>query len=81
MTNDTVLQAFLHDVGGLLRDHARAAQAARDAARDDEERVFAQGRLFAYLEVVALLQHELDVFALDRDVMQLATLDPERDLL
>lgn len=75
------LANFLSDVGLLLKEQALAAKVERDAATDEAQRNFAQGRLFGYLEVLSLLQQELDAFGIDRGQMQLADIEPERDLL
>jgi len=79
--SDTQLPGFLFDVGLLLKEQALTAKAERDATSEPEQRSFAQGRLFAYLEVISLLQQELDAFGIDRSAMQLNDVTPEQDLL
>lgn len=79
--SDTQLAGFIADVGLLLKQQALTAKAERDAVSEADQRSFAQGRLFAYLEVLSLVQQELDAFGIDRAAMQLADIEPERDLL
>lgn len=78
--NTTDYHNFLQDVGALLRARALAAKVDRNRA-SGEQRLFEQGRLFAYLETISLLQQELDAFGIERAEMQLDGIEPERDLL
>jgi hypothetical protein len=76
MANETAA-LMLSDVSRELLDKARAAKA--DAARSVSD--FDRGRHFAFYEMVSLLAQQADAFGIDRELIGLAGIDPERDLL
>ena len=76
MANESV-RLMISDVSRELLDKARAAKA--DAARFGSE--YDKGRQFAFYEVVSLLTQQADAFGIDRTIIGLAGIDPERDIL
>jgi hypothetical protein len=71
---------YLRDLGFLIRE---AALDAREEARggDDQGREWRQGRRFAYMEVVSLMQQQADAFGLPLFDLALEEIDPENDLI
>lgn len=78
--NQKTLSRYLLDLGRLLREQAlEAKQEARVAT--DLDKAFKRGKLFAYHEVVSLMQQQATVFQLPLNAIGLEGLDPETDLL
>ncbi|MDP5226834.1 MULTISPECIES: hypothetical protein [Arthrobacter] len=71
---------YLRDLGDLVVRQAVEAKEARLAA-DPVDEQYSLGRLFAYHEVVSLMQQQADAFGLDRRALGLGDIDPDRDLL
>nr|BFF09229.1 hypothetical protein GCM10025699_05320 [Microbacterium flavescens] len=72
---------YLHDLGDLVKRSAVQARARRDAALNEAEGPFEAGRLFAYVEVISLMQQQAVAFGIDLTELGLDDIDPERDLL
>ncbi len=72
--------SYLADLGSLLRDMAFKAKADRDEA-EGEERVYLEGRLMAFVEVISLMQQQAEAFQLQHADLGLEGVDPERELL
>ncbi len=72
---------YLRDLGGLVKELARAAKGELEGATAGEDRAYAQGRLMALHEVVSLMQQQADAFGLSYRDLSLDDVDPERDLL
>jgi len=80
MPRDTY-ENFLRDLGELLRDLALEARRDRDAARGSADESFRSGYLMAFHSVISLLRQQANAFEIPLEAIQLAELDPERDLL
>lgn len=80
MTDVDTAALYLRDLGGLVKELARAAKAELDDAAG-EDRAYAQGRLMALHEVVSLMQQQADAFGLRYGDLSLDDVDPDRDLL
>jgi hypothetical protein len=74
-----VYRWYLSDLGKLLREGAFQAKDARNAATG-EQRMFEDGRLMAYNEVVSLLQQQARAFELSLEDVALEGIDPDNDL-
>ena len=71
---------YLRDLGRLVRESGeRAKQEGASAAPEDK--IFQQGRLMAYYEVLSLMQHQAEAFDLPLNDLALSGLDPDRDLI
>jgi hypothetical protein len=71
---------YLRDLGFLIREEAvKAREEARGG--DDEGREWRQGRKFAYMEVVSLMQHQAEAFELPLSDLALDGIEPENDLI
>ena len=71
---------YLHDLTRLLVERARKARADRDAAPPSDRNV-ANAALFAFHEVVSLMQQQAVAFGIPLEELGLDGIDPERDLL
>ena len=72
---------YLADLGHLLKEDAVAAKRDSDAARSGEDAAFARGRSLAYYEVISLLQQQAWVFGIPLEEINLADINPDRDLI
>lgn len=71
---------YLRDLGYLVREAGE--QAKKDAARASEsDRLFQQGRLMAYYEVLSLMQQQAEAFQLPLEELALDGFHAERDLI
>ena len=67
-------------LGDLTRELLEMARAARaDAATSGSD--YDRGRHFALFEVISLLAQQADAFGVERAEIELAEVDPERDIL
>ena len=78
--SENTCSRYLADLGQLLK---KQAMQAREEARvaTDADRLFQQGRLLAYHEVVSLMQQQAKVFGIPLRSIGLEGLDAEADLL
>jgi len=71
---------YLRDLGQLVRERGeRAKKEATSAAPEDK--IFQQGRLMAYYEVLSLMQQQAEAFDLALNDLGLSGLDPDSDLI
>ena len=71
---------YLRDLGDLIKERAREAKIAKDAAMGTERFDFELGRLTALHEVVSLMQQQAEAFGFDLSAVALNDVSPERDL-
>jgi hypothetical protein len=71
---------YLLEIGQLIREAGERAKKEAASAKG-EEKLFQEGRLVAYYEVLSLMQHQADAFDLPLNDLALGGLDPERDLI
>jgi hypothetical protein len=71
---------YLHDLGQLVRKAGKQAKQEAASAKP-EDKIFQQGRLMAYYEVLSLMQHQAEAFDLPLTDLALSGLDPDRDLI
>jgi uncharacterized membrane protein YccC len=69
----------LRDLGHLIREAGEQAKNDSDQA-SESNRLFQQGRLMAYYEVLSLMQQQAEAFQLPLRDLALDGLDPDRDL-
>jgi hypothetical protein len=77
--SDSLYANYLHDLGVLLLNAARAAKAAAADADGDDD--FERGRAMALYEVVSLMQQQAAAFGIPLAALGLDDVDPERHLL
>jgi hypothetical protein len=71
---DSKFKYYLHDLGLLLK--IRALEAKR-AKRSD----FQDGRLFAFNEVISIMQQQAEGFQIPLKEIQLDDIEPDKDLI
>lgn len=81
-TMDSMIAAdYLRDLGLLLRRGAFEAKEEADAAKGSSDQDYKAGRLFAYYEVISLMQQQAEAFGLSLAAVSLEGVNPESDLL
>lgn len=68
---------YIRDLVYVLRE--RGAEARRQSKEGGDAAEFDAGRARAYVEVLAMMQNQADVFQLSREELLLAGFDPEVD--
>jgi hypothetical protein len=71
-----VYEAYLRDLGFLVRERA---ENARNTARQSPNDEFESGRVFALYEVISLMQQQAVAFQIPLDKVSLAGIDPDSD--
>jgi len=74
-------ETYLLDLGGMLKDDAREVAQNYRAATTPDEREFLAGKRLAYYEVITSLQRQAIAFALPLEALNLADIDPDKELL
>lgn len=74
------VDSFLWDLGELVKEQARAAKDAKDAAQGSDEFDYALGRLMAFHEIVSMMQQQANAFDIELSALGLDDISPERDL-
>ena len=78
----TAIEALIYDVGFELKERAlQAASARRTLEQGSAEYAFEAGRALAYSEIISLIQQTARGLGIDLEMVRLADIDPERDLL
>ena len=80
MRENEAVTDYLTDLGQLLKEQALEAKRSKDSAQNDE-RAFELGRLMGYHEVISLMQQQATAFGIALEDVNLAGIDPEKDLL
>ena len=72
---------YLFDLGEIIKRRALEARQQREAAQGDEsEALFQQGRMIAFNEVISIMQQQAEGFEISLSDLQLADIEPDRDL-
>lgn len=74
------LENYIHEISCLLKDYARQAKTDADNPTKDNSD-YNTGYLMAYHEVIATMKNQAPFFDLTQDEINLADIEPERDLI
>ena len=78
----TKYEAFLFDLGPILKERALEAKRSRDnAPRESTEREFQAGRVLGLAEAISILQQQAEGLDLSLSALRLDQFDPDRELL
>jgi hypothetical protein len=79
--NDTY-RNYLFDVGYYIKERAIEAVKERDKKeKGSSEYEFQSGRIMAFNEVVSIMQQHAEGFGISLESLQLADIEPDRDLV
>ena len=81
MSHDEQLQNYLFDLGGLVKEYARAAVQERQQQQDQASREFYDGYVLGLHRIISLMQQQAQAFGIDLKDLQLDGIEPDRDLV
>jgi hypothetical protein len=79
VTSPDKYQAYIGDLGYLVKEAAMRARENYEASREDDRQVNL-GRLLAYHFVVGLMQQQAEAFGIPLEEIRLQDINPDRDL-
>ena len=79
--NKESLENYIQEISGLLKDYARQAKVDATQPKEGDSNDFNIGYLMAYHEVIAVMKNQAPFFDLTQDEINLADIEPDRDLL
>ncbi len=74
------LKHYIREISCLLKDYARQAKLAADDPNNGNSD-YNTGYLMAYHEVIATMKNQAPFFDLTQEEINLADIEPEKDLL
>ncbi|MFI5334209.1 MAG: hypothetical protein ACHQT8_03460 [Chlamydiales bacterium] len=75
------LNHYIREINCLLKDYARQAKVDADHPKEGDSADFNAGFLMAYHQVIAVMKKQAPFFDLTQEEINLADIEPERDLL
>jgi hypothetical protein len=75
------LKHYIREINCLLKDYAREAKKVADHPKEGDSADFNDGFLMAYHQVIAVMKNQAPFFDLTQEEINLADIEPERDLL
>lgn len=79
--NDQVIKDYLKDTMYLLKESAREAKLKAKSTEGNEDHQFYLGQRMAYYEIITLLQDQANAFNIPLDVLGIADINPDSDVL
>ena len=80
MSNEKKNSGYLIDLIALIKEEAKEAKLIKDNS-EKKDLDYNIGYLMAFHQVIALMKHQAIAFDIDQEELQLADIEPERDLL
>ena len=81
MRDDEQFQNYLFDLGGLVKEYARAAVQERQQQQDQAAREFYDGYVLGFHRIISLMQQQAQAFGIAFKDLQLDGIEPDRDLV
>lgn len=78
--NKESLKNYIREISCLLKDNAKKAKLNADNPKEGDAD-YNTGYLMAYHEVITIMKNQAPVFDIGQDDIDLADIEPERDLL
>ncbi len=75
------LKYYIREINCLLKDYARQAKVDADHPKEGDSADYNTGYLMAYHEVISTLKNQAPFFDLTQEELNLADIEPERDLV
>jgi hypothetical protein len=79
--NEESLKYYIREISCLLKDYARQAKLDADNPKEGDSADFNNGFLMAYHQVIATMKNQAPFFDLTHEELNLADIEPERDLV
>ena len=71
---------YLSDLGLLIKQAACEAQQKSHLQLEEGDKIFQQGRVMAYVEIISLMQSQAKAFRIPLSDLRLDKFDPVKDL-
>ena len=75
------LRNYIQEISCLLKDYAKQAKKDADHPKEGASADFNDGFLMAYHQVIATMKNQAPFFGLTQEEINLADIEPEKDLL
>ena len=75
------LRNYIQEISCLLKDYARQAKVEADHPKEGDSADFNDGFLMAYHQVIVTMKNQAPFFDLKQEEINLADIEPERDLI
>jgi hypothetical protein len=75
------LKYYIGEISCLLKDNAKQAKLDADNPKEGDSADFNAGFLMAYHQVIAIMKNQAPFFDLTQEEINLADIQPERDLI
>jgi hypothetical protein len=75
------LKHYIREINCLLKGYARQAKVDADHPKEGDSADFNAGFLMAYHQVIATMKNQAPFFDLTHEELNLADIEPERDLV
>ena len=79
--NEKDLKYYIREINCLIKDYARQAKIEADHPKEGDSADFNAGFLMAYHQVIATMKNQAPFFDLTQEELNLADIEPERDLI
>ena len=79
--NEKSLENYIREINCLIKDYAKQAKIDTDHPKEGESSDFNAGYLMAYHQVIAVMKNQAPFFDLTQEELNLADIEPERDLI
>jgi hypothetical protein len=77
---DQTFKNYLHDLGTLVKEHAREAKEQKTSSKGKSSQDYKSGYLMAWYEVVSLMQQQAEAFGIPFESLDLHDINPDKDL-
>ena len=75
------LRNYIQEINCLLKDYAKQAKLDADHPKEGDSADFNTGFLMAYHQVIAVMKNQAPFFDLTQEEINLADIEPEKDLV
>lgn len=79
--NSENFKNYIREIACLLKDNAKQAKFDANHPKEGDSADFNSGFLMAYYQVILIMKSQALIFELDAKDINLADIDPERDLI
>jgi hypothetical protein len=75
------IRNYMQEISCLIKDYAKQAKVDADHPKEGDSADFNNGFLMAYHQVIAVMKNQAPFFDLTQEEINLADIEPERDLI
>lgn len=79
--NKESFKNYIQEINSLIKDYGRQAKVDANNPKEGDSADFNDGFLMAYHQVIAVMKNQAPFFDLTQEEVNLADIEPERDLI